>query len=195
MTTPRKPTQRALRRLADDLRRALGAELDRAGRRRRGEPLDRRRLDRRPRHGQALIGTRLDPGSSPCSGVSLIGLLVGRPCAGAASDASGRRPRRDQAGLAERHRQWPEGDLAGVDRQHAGAIDRDREAVHATRGGPERGPVRLDPEPVVARPVARALEPEVLEARVRLAAEVRAALVQRPDVERLAVAGRVLALR
>ena len=59
--------------------------------------------------------------------------------------------------------------------------------------GPNWAPSALMPEPVVARAVARALEPEVLEARVRLAAEVRAALVERPDVERRAVAGRVLA--
>src|SRR5215203_3427743 len=52
---------------------------------------------------------------------------------------------------------------------------------------------RLDAQPVVARPVARALEPEVLEARVGLAAEMRAALVQRADVDVHAIAGGVLA--
>src|SRR5438046_7751493 len=55
-------------------------------------------------------------GSSP--GVSLIALLGGaigsRP-----SDAPGRRPGRDEPGLTERHGQRPEGDLAGVDGQHA----------------------------------------------------------------------------
>ena len=49
------------------------------------------------------------------------------------------------------------------------------------------------PEAVVARAVARALQPVVAQARVRLAAQVRAALVQRPHVQRGAVARRVLA--
>ena len=53
--------------------------------------------------------------------------------------------------------------------------------------------VGLDAETVVARAVAGTLQPEVLHARVRLAAQVRAALVQRPDVEGRAVTGGVLA--
>src|SRR5690242_15131203 len=39
------------------------------------------------------------------------------------SDAAGRRPRRDDPGLAQRHRQRPERDLPGVQGQHAVAID------------------------------------------------------------------------
>ena len=48
-----------VRRLADDLRGALGRQLDRAGRRRRREALDRCRLDRRPGHGETLLGLQL----------------------------------------------------------------------------------------------------------------------------------------
>ena len=48
-----------VRRLADDLRGALGRKLDGAGRRRRREALDRRRLDRRPGHGETLLGLQL----------------------------------------------------------------------------------------------------------------------------------------
>ena len=72
-------------------------------------------------------------------------------------------------------------------------LDLDAEAVHAARRRAVLGAGGLDAQPVVARPVARALEPEVLEARVGLAAEVRAALVERADVDVRPVAGGVLA--
>src|SRR3989304_2753985 len=53
----------------------------------------------------------------------------------------------------------------------------------------------LDPQPVVPRAVAGALQPEVLEAWIGLAAEMRAALVEGPDIERGPVALRVLSWR
>src|SRR6185436_21186810 len=104
------------------------------------------------------------------------------------SDAAGGCERRDQARLTERDRQRAEGDLAGVDGQRAVAVDGDAEPVHAAWRGPERRTVGLDAQPVVARAMARTLQPEVLQARVGLAAQVRAALVERPDVEGRAVA-------
>ena len=72
-------------------------------------------------------------------------------------------------------------------------VDLDREPVHRAVGRPVLRASRLDPHAVVARLVARAVEPEVLDARVRPAAQVRADLRQGPDVERGAVAGRVAA--
>ena len=178
MTTARKPTQRAF----DDWRTTCAARSGVSSTLRvcggAAEAFDWCRLGGRSGDREALLG--LEPG--------LVAHRSPRSKSGrgrSASDASGRRARRDQAGLAERDRQWSERDLAGVDRQRARPIDRDREAVHAPRRRAELGAVGLDPEPVVARAVARAFEPEVLEARVRLAAEVRAALVQRPDVEGL----------
>ena len=59
----------------------------------------------------------------------------------------------------------------------------DREAVHAPRRRAVPLAGDLGPEPVVARLVARAAHPEVLEARVGAAAQVRAALRQGADVE------------
>src|SRR4029078_168494 len=113
--------------------------------------------------------------------------------AAGSSDAACGGPRRDDAGLAQRDRERAQRDLAGVDLQHAIARDGRREAVHAPRGRPVLGAGGLDPEAVVARPVAGALEPEVLDARVGPAAEVRAALVERPDVEGPGVVRRVRA--
>src|SRR3954447_2872253 len=186
-TTARKPTQRAF----DDWRTTWAA--------RSGDSSTERVAGGEVKRSTGAVSTggrgtgRRCSGSSsepePFSGVSVI-----EPGpSGATSDASRRRTRRDESRLAERDRQWSEGYLAGVDCQHAGRVDRDREAVHAARRGPELRAIGLDPEAVVARAVTRTLEPEVLEAWVRLAAEMWAALVQGPHVERLAVAGRVLA--
>src|SRR5262245_33759776 len=173
-TTARKPTQRAF----DDWRttcaarsggkstfRIAGGEVNRStGAGSAGSRGTGRRCSGSPSGGR--------------SGVSLIGLLgASRGRDGSTSDAPGRRAWRDQARLAEGDGQWAERDLAGVDRKHAGPVDRDREPVHATRRRPELRAVRLDPEPVIARAMARTLEPEILEARIRLAAQVRAALV------------------
>src|SRR5258707_2590389 len=142
----------------------------------------------------AFAGTRSDGGRG-----------TGRRCSGERSDpwpgwsvirsdAADGTLGRDDAGLADGHGQRPEGDLRRVEGQDAPGIDARREAIHAPGRGPVLRPLGLDPEPVVARAVARAFHPEVLQARVRLAAQVRAALVQRPDVEGDPVAGLVLAL-
>src|SRR3954453_2843111 len=184
-TTARKPTHRAF----EDWRTTCAARSgDSSTERVAGGEVKRST-------GAVSTGARGTParasssGPEPFSGVSVI-----EPGpSGATSDASRRRTRRDESRLAERDRQWSEGDLAGVDGQHARRVDGDREAVHAARRGPELRAIGLDPEAVVARAVTRTLEPEVLEAWVRLAAEMWAALVQGPHVERLAVAGRVLA--
>src|SRR3954468_19510963 len=87
---------------------------------------------------------------------------------GRRSDAAGRRLGRDQSRLAERHGQRPERDLARVHRQLA-ALDGVREPVEAPRRRPEL--LHLRAEAVVAGAVARALEPVVLGAEVRLAAQ------------------------
>ena len=84
-------------------------------------------------------------------------------------------------------------DLAGIDGEDPVVVDDRREAVHPARRGAVLGAGRLDAEPVVARPVAGAFHPVVLDAGVRLAAEVRAALVERANVERGPVAGLVVA--
>ena len=55
-TTIEEADPAGVRRLADDLRRALGRQLDRAGLTAAREPLDRRRLGRRARDGQTLLG-------------------------------------------------------------------------------------------------------------------------------------------
>src|SRR6478609_5740420 len=179
-TTARKPTQRAF----DDCRTTCAARSGDSSTE-RVDGGDVKRSTGAGSTGGRGTGRRCSGSSSePPSCASVIG---SGPSA-ATSDAPGRGARRDEPGLTERDGQWPEGDLAGVDRQDAGRIDRDREPVHAARRGAERGAVRLDPKPVVARAVARALEPEVLEARIRLAPEMRATLVERPDVERLAIA-------
>ena len=70
-------------------------------------------------------------------------------------------------------------------------VDLDREPVHRAVRRPELRPFGLDAEPVIARLVARAVEPEVLDARVRSAAEVRTDLRDGTDVQRRALAGRV----
>src|SRR5688572_17637975 len=85
------------------------------------------------------------------------------------SDASGRRPRRNDPRLAQRDRQRTERDLAGVERQDTFGVDALGEAVHAARRGAELRTGGLDAEPVVARAVARALQPEIADARIRLA--------------------------
>src|ERR1035437_749137 len=129
--------------------------------------------------------------SGPGPDGSLMHLLEGgdRP----RSQTTGRRRWRDQAGLAERDGRRPEGDLEGVDRHRAAAVDDHREAVHAPGRRAVLGAEGLDPQPVVARAMAGAFEPEVLEARVRLAAQVGTALVERPDVDVRSVTGRVRA--
>src|SRR3972149_3055345 len=78
------------------------------------------------------------------------------------------------------------GDFGRVDGQHAVRADAGGEPVEAAQGGPEA--LRLDAQTVIARAVAGALEPVVLGAEVRLAAEVRAALVERAHVEVRALA-------
>src|SRR5689334_10768751 len=209
-TTARKPTQRAF----DDWRttcaarsgensmfRACGGDVNRStGAGSDGSRGTGSRSSVSAPGSPALPGSSGPPGSigPPDGRSSLIGYPrlrrdAWRSRRSPASDAARRRTRRDEAWLAERDREWPERDLAGVDGQHPGAVDRDREAVHAPRRRPERRAIRLLAETVVARAMARTLEPEVLQAWVRLAAEVRATLVQRPHVEGLTVAGRALA--
>src|SRR5262245_37291730 len=97
--------------------------------------------------------------SSGRPGWSVIGLL------GAGSDAPGGGARRDDPRLADGDRQRAEGDLAGVDGEDALRVDDHAEAVHAPRRGAVLGARGLLAQPVVAGPVAGALEPEVLEAR------------------------------
>src|SRR4029079_2831926 len=180
-TTARRPTQRAF----DDCRTTCAARSGDSSTE-RVEGGDVKRSTGAGSTAGRGTGSRCSGSSSePLSGVSVIGP--------GPSDAPGRGARRDEPGLTERAGEGPEGDLARVDGQHAGRVDRDREPVHATRRRSERRAVRLDPEPVIPRPVTGAFEPEVLETRVGLAAEVRTALVERADVERLAVAGGVLA--
>src|SRR4029079_9016215 len=141
--------------------------------------------------GSRCSGAR-SSGSRP--GVSVIGLLErgGYRSRAGGSDAAGRGARRDDAGLADSDGQWAERDLSGVDMEYATSVHADREAIHPTRGRTVLRAVGLDPEPVVAGPVAGALHPEVLEAGVRLAAEVWATLVERPDIERRSIARGVL---
>src|SRR6187401_3014645 len=184
-TTPRKPTQRAF----DDWRTTWAARSG-VSSTARTDGGDENRSTGATSAGGRGTGS-LSSGSRP--GVSLTEPLGVRIGGGRSSDAARRGARRDQTGLAEGDGQRAERDLAGVDGQNAGAVDGDREAIHSARRGAELSAVGLDPEPVVARAVARALEPEVLEARVRLASEVRAALVEGADVESGAVARRVLA--
>src|SRR3990172_6126193 len=87
---------------------------------------------------------------------------------------------RDQARLAEVDRQRPQGQAGGVHEEDPLRVDLDRPAIHAPR---RRAELRdLDPQAVVARAVAGALEPLAAVAEVRLAAEVRAALVERAHV-------------
>src|SRR3954451_12508087 len=94
--------------------------------------------------GRRCSGSSSEP--EPFSGVSVI-----EPGpSDASSDATRRRPRRDESRLAESDGERSERDLAGVDGQNAGGVDRDREAVHPARRRPERGTVGLDPKPVVA---------------------------------------------
>src|SRR3954451_10549379 len=184
-TTARKPTHRAF----EDWRTTCAA--------RSGDSSTARVAGGEVKRSTGAVSTggrgtgRRWPGSSsePSSG----GVVIEPAPSRATSDAAGRRAWRDQPGLTERDRKRTERDLARIDRQHSGAVDGDREPVHAARRGAERGAVGLDAEPVIARAVARTLEPEVLETRIRLAAQVRAALVQRADVECLSAAARVLA--
>src|SRR3954470_3655400 len=121
--------------------------------------------------------------SSRGPGSSVIGYLGGWR-----SDAPGGGARRDDPRLAHGDRERAEGDLAGVDRERAVGVDGDAEAVHRPRRRPVLRSGGLLAQPVVAGPVTRALEPEVLDARVGLAAEVRAALVEGPHVGRVPVA-------
>src|SRR3954466_7738352 len=94
--------------------------------------------------GRRCSGSSSEP--EPFSGVSVI-----EPGpSDASSDAARRRARRDEPGLPERDRERSEGDLAGVDGQHPGRIDGDREAIHPAGRRAERSAVGLDPEPVVA---------------------------------------------
>ena len=115
MTTPRKPTQRAF----DDWRTTCAARSGVSSTARTDGGEVNRSTGATSAGGR---GTgRRSSGSRP--GVSVIGPLAGRIGRGRSSDAAGRRARRDQAGLAERDRQRPERDLAGVDGQDARAVD------------------------------------------------------------------------
>src|SRR5688572_30279642 len=145
ITVARKPTHRAF----DDClttwaaRSGVSSNLRRAGgavKRSTGAGVTGGRVAGRRCSGSSLSG------SSP--GVSVIGLLepFGRS---SASDATGRRSRRDDARLAQGDGERPEGDLARVDGQDTLTIDRDREAVHAPRRRSVLGAIGLDPETVV----------------------------------------------
>ena len=103
--------------------------------------------------------------------------------------------RRDHPGFTQRLRRRAADHLARVDRQHTALVDLDREAVHAARRRPVLFARDLGPEPIVARLVAGAVQPEVLDARVRAAAQVRTDLRQGADIERAAVAGLVDAVQ
>src|SRR5262245_45556543 len=209
-TTARKPTHRAFedwrttwaaRSGENSMLRACGGEVNRStGAGSEGSRGTGSRSSVSGPGSPARPGSSGPPGSmgrpdgrSSLIGCPVAGRAIRRSRSPRASDASGRRSRRDEARLAQGDRQWPEGDLAGIDRQHAGVVDGDREPVHAPRRGPECRAVRLLAEPVVPRAVARTFEPEVLEAWVGLAPEMRTTLVQRPDVECLAIPGHVLA--
>src|SRR6188508_1095922 len=185
-TTARKPTQRALA----DWRTTWAARSGVSSKRRMGGAEVNRSVSE-------TTGTDASAGTGRrCSGSepgAASGVVPGSVGWSVLSDAARRRTRRDDARLPDGDGQGAEGDLAGVDGQHAAAVHADPEAVHAPRRRAVLGALGLDAQPVVARPVAGALHPEVLEARVRLAAQVRAALVQRADVQRGPIAGRVLA--
>src|SRR3954471_1865256 len=75
------------------------------------------------------------------------------------SDAAGGALGRDEPRLAKCDGQRAERDLAGVERQHARAVDRGREPIHTPRRRPELRAGGLDAEPVVAGAVAGALHP------------------------------------
>src|SRR4029079_14428863 len=165
-TTARRPTQRAF----DDCRTTCAA--------RSGDSSTERVEGGDVKRSTGAGSTAGRGTGSRCSGSSsepLSGVSVNGP---GPSDAPGRGARRDEPGRSERDGEWPEGDLARVDGQHAGVVHGDRESVHRARRGAEGRHVPLDPEPVIARPVTGALELEVLETRVGLAAEVRTALVE-----------------
>src|SRR6478672_1182470 len=112
-TTARKPTHRAF----EDERTTCAARSGVSSTERTGGGEVNRSTGATSAGGRGT-GSRC-PGSSPggSSGVSLIGLPGGRSVRIDASDAPGRRPRRDEARLAERDGQRAEGDLAGVDGQ------------------------------------------------------------------------------
>src|SRR5262245_3885275 len=179
--TPRKPTQRAF----DDWRTTCAARSG-VSSTERVEGGDVKRSTGAGSTGGRGTGRRC---SGSRSGGSLIGLLGTRRSRCGTSDAPRWRAGRDQTGLAELDRHGSEGDLARVDRQHARGVNLDREPVHAARCRPKRRAVRLGPETVVPGSVAGTFEPEVLETWVRLATEMRTALVERPDVEGGAVPG------
>src|SRR6476659_5980470 len=130
-TTVRKPTQRAFEdwRTTWAARSGLSSTLRVAGG-------DENRSTGAGSVGGRGTGSRCS--GSP-SGVSVIGPLGGRNGTIGSSDAARRCARRDEARLAEGDRQRAERDLARVDRERAGGVDRDREAVHAPRRGPELG--------------------------------------------------------
>ena len=88
-------------------------------------------------------------------------------------------------GWPERDRQRPEVQLARVDRQHAVRVDLHGKPVHAPFRWAVEAPVAgwLDAEPIVARLVARTVEPEVLDAGIGTAAKVRADLREGANVE------------
>src|SRR4051812_15223092 len=121
--------------------------------------------------------------SSRGPGSSVIGDLGGWR-----ADAPGGGGGRGDSRLAPRDGGRGGGGLAGVGWERGGGGDGDAEAVHGARRRPVLRSGGLLTQAVVAGPVTRALEPEVLDARVGLAAEVRAALVEGPHVGRVPVA-------
>src|SRR4029079_14789271 len=170
--TARKPTQRALAdwRTTCAARSGLNSSL-------RMDGGDVKRSTGARSSGGRTAGSRCSGARSSGSrpGVSVIGLLEreGYGSRADGSDAAGRGAGRDDAGLADSDGQWAERDLAGVDMEHAASVHADREAIHATRGRTVLRAVSLDPEAVVAGPVAGALHPEVLEAGVRRSSTAR----------------------
>src|SRR4029079_5034356 len=132
-TTPRKPTQRAF----EDWRTTWAARSGVSSTARTDGAAVNRSTGATSAGGRGT-GSR-SSGSRPDSSLTeaLVGGVDGR-----SSDAARRGARRDQTGLAERDGQRSEGDLAGVDGQHAGAVDGDRESIHPARGGAVRGAVR-----------------------------------------------------
>src|SRR4249919_3291207 len=154
-TTPRKPTQRAF----EDWRTTWAARSG-VSSTARTDGGDVNRSTGATSAGGRGTGSRSSgsrpSGSRPDS--SLTEALVGG-IGGRSSDAARRGAWRDQTGLAEGDREWSERDLAGVDGQNARGVDGDRKAIHPARRRAVGGAVGLDPEPVVARTVARALEP------------------------------------
>src|SRR4029079_18755879 len=132
-TTPRKPTQRAF----EDWR-TTWASRSGVSSTARTDGADVNRSTGATSAGGRGTGSR-SSGSRPDSSLTeaLVCVIGAR-----SSDAARGGAWRDQTVLTERDGQRSESDLAGVDGQHAGAVDGDREAIHPARGGAVRGAVR-----------------------------------------------------